>query len=149
MEDLFVDFTVSILALNKLVQKIKTYEIEKFGLKPVHVMCGYYLYKNPQGLTAKELVDLTLEDKAAISRALKIMQESDCVKYDCNSRNAVITLTDKGREMASYICERADKAVAAGSVDFSENERIFFYKSLGTIVVNLKKYYKDLIKNND
>ena len=149
MEDLFVDFTVSILALNKLVQKIKTYEIEKFGLKPVHVMCGYYLYKNPQGLTAKELVDLTLEDKAAISRALKIMQESGCVKYDCNSRNAVVTLTDKGKEMASYICERADKAVMAGSVDFSEDERNFFYKSLGTIVVNLKKYYKDLIKNND
>lgn len=149
MEDLFVDFTGSILALNKLVQKIKTYEIEKFGLKPIHVMCIYYLNKNPQGLTAKELVELTLEDKAAISRALKIMQDDGCVKYDSKGRNAVIVLTDKGREIASTICNRADKAVMAGSVDFTEDERNFFYKSLGTIVENLKSYYKDLVKNND
>ena len=149
MEDLFVDFTVSILTLNKLVQKIKTYEIEKLGLKPVHVMCGYYLDKNPQGLTAKELVELTLEDKAAISRAVKIMQENGFVQYDSNSRNAVIKLTDKGKEIASHICKRADEAVSAGSIKFTEEERIFFYKSLGAIVDNLKNYYKDLVKNND
>ncbi|MDE7164337.1 MAG: MarR family winged helix-turn-helix transcriptional regulator [Clostridiales bacterium] len=149
MEDLFVDFTVSILALNKLVQKIKTFEIEKFGLKPIHVMCLYYLYKNPQGLTAKALVELTLEDKAAISRALKIMQDNGYAEYDANGRNAVIVLTDRGKEIASDISERADKAVAAGSVDFTADERIFFYKSLGTIVENLKTYYKDLVKNND
>ena len=149
MEDLFVDFTVSILTLNKLVQKIKTYEIEKLGLKPVHVMCGYYLNKNPQGLTAKELVELTLEDKAAISRAVKIMQENGFVQYDSNSRNAVIKLTDKGKEIASHICKRADEAVSAGSIQFTEEERNFFYKSLGAIVDNLKNYYKDLVKNND
>ena len=149
MEDLFIDFTFSILALNKLVQKIKTFEIEKVGLKPIHVMCGYYLDKNPQGLTAKELVELTLEDKAAISRALKIMQENGFVKYDCNSRNAVVTLTDKGKEITSHICSRADKAVEAGSIDFTAEERIFFYKSLGAIVDNLRNYYKELVKNND
>lgn len=148
MEDLFVDFTVSILTLNKFVQKIKAFEIEKLGLKPVHVMCVYHLNRNPQGITAKELVELTLEDKAAISRALKIMQENGFVKYDCNSRNAVVTLTDKGKEISSYICERADKAVKAGSIDFTSDERLFFYKSLGAIVDNLKNYYKELIKND-
>ncbi|MDE7256450.1 MAG: MarR family winged helix-turn-helix transcriptional regulator [Clostridia bacterium] len=149
MEDLFVDFTSSILTLNKIIQKIKTFEIEKLGLKPVHVMCGYYLNKNPQGLTAKELVDLTLEDKAAISRALKIMQKNGYVQYDFNSRNALIKLTDKGKEIALYISEKADKAVMAGSVDFTEDERIFFYNSLGAIVVHLKNYYKELVNGND
>ncbi|MDE7084993.1 MAG: MarR family winged helix-turn-helix transcriptional regulator [Clostridia bacterium] len=149
MEDLFVDFTSSILTLNKIIQKIKTFEIEKLGLKPVHVMCGYYLNKNPQGLTAKELVDLTLEDKAAISRALKIMQKNGYVQYDFNSRNALIKLTDKGKEIALYISEKADKAVMAGSVDFTKDERIFFYNSLGAIVVHLKNYYKELVNGND
>ena len=148
MEDLFVDFTVSVLALNKLVQKIKTFEIEKFGLKPMPVMFIYYLNKNPRGLTAKELCELTLEDKAAISRALKIMQDDGYVKYDAKARNAVIVLTDKGREIASTISNRADKAVTAGSIDFTEDERNFFYKSLGTIVANLKSYYKGLVKSN-
>lgn len=148
MENLFVDFTYSILRLNRLVQKIKAFEIEKFGLKPIHVMCLYYLSKNPQGLTAKELVDLTLEDKAAISRALKIMQESGYAMCDSNGRNAVIVLTDKGKEIAESVCDSADKAVMAGSVDFTDEERLFFYKSLGTIVENLKSYYKGLVKNN-
>ncbi|MDE6690732.1 MAG: MarR family transcriptional regulator, partial [Clostridia bacterium] len=143
----FVDFTMSVLQLNKLVQKIKAYEIEKFGLKPVHVMCGYYLYNHPQGLTAKELGEMSLEDKAAISRALKTMQESGYVSYDANGRNAKIVLTDEGRKLAEHINERATAAVAAGSVDFSDEERIFFYKSLETIVDKLRNYYKDLIKD--
>lgn len=149
MEDLFVDFTVSILKLNKLMQKIKTFEMEKLGLKPIHVMCCYYLNKNPQGLTAKELGELTLEDKAAISRALKIMQNNGYVQYSSNVRNAVIVLTDKGKEIAANICGKADKAVMAGSVDFTADERNFFYKSLDAIVDNINNYYKDLVKNND
>lgn len=145
----FVDFTMSVLQLNKLVQKIKAYEIEKVGLKPVHVMCGYYLYNNPQGLTAKELGEMTLEDKAAISRALKTMQESGYVSYDANGRNAKVVLTDEGKKLAGYINERANNAVEAGSVDFTDEQRVFFYKSLGAIVDKLRNYYKDLVKNND
>ena len=148
MEDLFVDFTLSILRLNKLVQKIKTYEIEKYGLKPIHVMCSYYLNKNPQGLTAKELSELTLEDKAAISRALKMMQEKGYVIYDANRRYSTIKLTEEGKQFTSNICACAQRAVAAGSVDFTEEERIFFYRSLDVINENLRAYYKELIKNN-
>ena len=142
-----MDFTLSILRLNKLVQKIKTYEIEKFGLKPIHVMCGYYLNKHPQGLTAKELSELTLEDKAAISRALKMMWERGYVDYDANRRNATIKLTEEGKQFTNVICARAERAVAAGSMDFTEEERIFFYKSLDAINENLGAYYKQLIKN--
>ncbi len=149
MEDLFVDFTVTVLKLNKLVQKIKAYEIEKYGLKPVHVMCGYYLSKNPQGLTAKELGELTLEDKAAISRAIKIMLERGYIKYAATGRKSAVMLTDAGKEIAEIICRRADKAVEAGSINFTAEERIFFYKSLDAIVEKLKNYYKDLVKNND
>lgn len=149
MEDLFVDFTLSILSLNKLVQKIKTFEIEKVGLKPIHVMCIYYLNKSERGLTAKELGELTLEDKAAISRALKIMQEKGFIQCAAKGRNSAVMLTDAGRDIAGIICRRADKAVEAGSIDFTADERIFFYKSLGAIVDNLNKYYKDLVKNND
>lgn len=149
MEDLFVDFTISILTLNKLVQKIKTVEIEKYGLKPIHVMCLYYLNKNPQGLIAKELGELTLEDKAAISRAIRMMQEKEYITYDFNSRNSLAILTSRGKEIADLICTRIEKAVEAGALNFTADERIFFYKSLVEIVEKLKNYYKDLVNNND
>ena len=75
MEKIFEHFTISILKLNKLVQKIKQYEMQEYDLKAIHVMCGYYLNEHPEGLTSSELVKLTLEDKAAISRELKYNQD--------------------------------------------------------------------------
>lgn len=146
MENIFENFTITILKLNKLVQKIKNFEMQEYGLKTIHVMCGYYLQNHPQGLTASELVSLTLEDKAAISRALKALQEKGFVKYDPNKYNSVIRLTDEGSLFASAVCRKATRAVEAGSYDFTEEERIAFYKALGTIAENLEAYYNGLIQ---
>ena len=146
MEDLFERFTVSILRLNKLVQRIKIYEIKKFGLKSIHVMCLYYLNCHPEGLTASELVKLTLEDKAAISRALATMREQGYAEYDSATHNADVRLTPKGKQLAEYIVGRAAAAVSAGSADFSAEQREFFYKSLVTISDNLEQYYNELPK---
>lgn len=146
MEDLFERFTVSILRLNKLVQRIKIYEVKKFGLKSIHVMCLYYLNCHPEGLTASELVKLTLEDKAAISRALATMREQGYAEYDSATHNADVRLTPKGKQLAEYIVGRAAAAVSAGSADFSAEQREFFYKSLVTISDNLEQYYNELSK---
>ena len=146
MEDLFERFTVSILRLNKLVQRIKIYEIKKFGLKSIHVMCLYYLNCHPEGLTASELVKLTLEDTAAISRALATMREQGYAEYDSATHNADVRLTPKGKQLAEHIVGRAAAAVSAGSADFSAEQREFFYKSLVTISDNLEQYYNELSK---
>lgn len=92
---------------------------------------------------------MALEDKAAISRALKTMQESGFVMYDPKGRNANVTLTDEGKKLGGYISERVNEAVKAVSVDFTGEEREFFYKSLASIVENLKTYYKELKADND
>lgn len=144
MEKTFEHFTVSILKLNKLVQRIKIYEMDKYGLKAVHVMCGYYLEEHPEGLTATELAKFAIEDKAAISRALLQMKERGYVNYDTKTYNAKITLTDEGRRLAGIIRERADRAVNAGSAVLSEEERIRFYQTLTSIADNLSAYYRSL-----
>ncbi len=146
MEDLFERFTLSILKLNKLVQRIKVYEMKKFGLKSVHVMCLYYMNNHREGVTAGELVKITLEDKAAISRALATMREKGYVEYDPASHNAAAKLTPEGIKLAEYIVGRASSAVNAGSADFSDEQRDFFYKSLVTISDNLENYYDNLSK---
>lgn len=147
MENRFENFTVTILKLNKLVQRIKNYEMQEYGLKTIHVMCGFYLNRHLEGLTASELCKLTLEDKAAISRALKTMQAKGLVSYDPKKYHSVIRLTEEGKAFAAEICRKAEKAVEAGSYDFSENERFLFYEALQTIAENLATYYDNLIKN--
>lgn len=147
MENIFENFTVTILKMNKLVQKIKNYEMQEYGLKTIHVMCVYYLKSHSEGLTASELTKLTLEDKAAISRALKTMHEKGFISYDPNKYNSVIRLTDEGQAFADEVCRKAEKAVEACSCDFTEEERLSFYKALNTIADNLAAYYENLVKN--
>ncbi|MBD5132828.1 MAG: winged helix-turn-helix transcriptional regulator [Clostridiales bacterium] len=147
MEKIFENFTVSILKLNKLVQKIKLYEMEEYGLKAIHVMCGYYLYEHADGLTISELSKYCLEDKAAISRAVSTMRDKDLAAYDAKTYNGKITLTDKGKDFAIAVGHKADRAVNAGSADMTEEQRVEFYKTLGTIVDNLKDYYDKLTGN--
>lgn len=149
MEDLYVKFTVSINKLNKIILKIKSLEMSKYGLQPIHASCIYYLFKNTQGLTSKELCELTLEDKAAISRAVKKLQENKVVEYSLHGRNIKIVLTKIGEKIAQEISEKIKCAVKAGSVNLTDGERDFFYNSLIEISDNLIKYYKNISNCED
>lgn len=147
MDDVFELFTMTILKMSKLVQKIKSLEIHKFDLKAVHVMCLYHLRMHPDGMTASELCRQTLDDKAAISRAIAQLRERGYVLGDAGRHNAVVTLTEKGERLAQYVTERAAQAVAAGSADLTDEERTLFYKTLLEICGNLEHYYRDLLRN--
>jgi DNA-binding MarR family transcriptional regulator len=144
MEKRFENFTIAILKLNKLIQKIKLYEMKDYDLKAIHVMCIYYLDANEGGLTASELTRLTLEDKAAISRALVLLSERGFIKYDSNTYNALVTITAEGKKIAAHIEERANAAVNAGGSDLSDEERNNFYRALNSISNNLEEYYNKL-----
>lgn len=143
--DRFENFTVSILKLNKLIHKIKLYEMEEYGLRAIHVMCVYYL--NARGsLTAGELTKLTLEDKAATSRALKTLQENGYISYDKEGYNAHISLTPAGRAVAEKIDLKSKSAVESAGGQLTDKERETLYSSLSAIIDNLEKYYDSLPK---
>jgi DNA-binding MarR family transcriptional regulator len=147
MKKRFENFTGSILRINKLVHKIKTVTVKKYGLKTIHVMCLHYLNQSPEGLSEVELVKLTLEDKAAISRAVAQLQEEGYVTFD-KGYNTTITLTPVGRAMADYIDEQAVRAVRASGMDFTDEERDHFYQSLNAIGDKLETYY-DFLETED
>ncbi|MDE7400794.1 MAG: MarR family transcriptional regulator, partial [Clostridia bacterium] len=105
--------------------------------------------KNPQGLTAKELCELTLEDKAAISRALKSLQEKGIVKYSPKGRNEIVQLTEEGEKLSAVISERINMAVKAGCANITDQERQFFYNSMLEISNNLIEYYQRLVKSEN
>ena len=147
MENRFENFTVAILKLNKLIQKIKLYEMRDYGLKAIHVMCVYYLRTRGE-LTASELSKLTLEDKAAISRALGLLKEKGFAEYGANVRNSVVRLTAEGRRLAEFIDRETAAAEAECCLDFTEEERAAFYISLNKIADNMRNYYEKLLKKD-
>ncbi len=140
MNERFENFTFLILKAGKLIQKIKNIEMKKFGLKAVHVMCIYYLNRVKDGLTHAELVKATLEDKAAISRALSTLKSKHYITYDEKKYNGLVSLTEEGKEVADVIEKRASNAVNIVGEILTEEERNRFYQSLKSLTENLFKY---------
>lgn len=147
MEKVFESFVISILKLYRMVQRIKNYEMREYGLKSIHVMCIYYLNEHEEGVTSGELMRLTHEDKAAISRAVAQLREKNYVEYDAGKYNGRVVLTEEGKKIAQSVVEKSDRAVDAGSTHFTEEERATFYGSLNEIAENLEVYYKKLTNN--
>ena len=145
MDSVFENLDISVLKIYRIVQKIKNYEMREFGLKSVHVMCIYYLSGSDRGLSSGDLMRLTLEDKAAVSRAVAQLREKGYVDYD-GTYHSPIRLTEQGREIAQAVLEKANRAVKAGSADFSAEEREKFHCSLIEISEKLKIYYQNLSK---
>ena len=99
----FEEFTTSVTKAYKCIQKIKFVETERMGLKSNYVMYMYYLGKNPEGLTAKELCKLCIGDKAAVSRVIVDLTEKGFVEpaeIDSGRKYRTrIILTPEGKEI--------------------------------------------------
>ena len=142
--DRFEAFTGSILELNRYLQKIKDMEMKPFGLRAGHVMCLYYLGKNPGGLTATELTEACREDKAAISRSVNYLVERKLIRGDFmehkRSYRTKLYLTDSGKELVETIDRRIDAAMTQGGSGLSEAQRKNFYEAMEIIIKNLAQY---------
>lgn len=142
--DRFEAFTGSILELNRYLQKIKDLEMRPYGLRANHVMCLYYLGKNPSGLTVTELTDTCKEDKAAISRCTAQLIEKRLIYRDSDETKRAyrtkLYLTDQGKEMVQTIDRRIDAALTSGSSGLTQEQRDIFYQTMNMIIENLSNY---------
>lgn len=142
MEELYNIFTMQIAKCSRYIRKIKQEEMETFDLKGPHVSCLYYLYKNDEPLTLKELCDVCDEDKAYISRAVDSLEKDGYII--CNSKTekrykCPLLLTDKGREVSKKIDKVIDQIVVEAGQGVTEENREIFYKTFKIISDNLKK----------
>ncbi len=139
----FEQFTTAISQIYKSVQKIKTNEVNSYGLKANHVMILFQLKKHEDGLTPSMLCELCDVDKAAISRAVKELigkgfirnSDSDGRKY-----RVPLILTDEGEEAALHIEQAIKHAVEVGGAGLTDRQRAEFYHSLLLIARNLEDY---------
>ena len=135
----FDAFVSGITSCYKYIQRIKSMEMTEFGLKGTHVMCLYYLRRNPAGLTAAQLCGLCAEDKAAISRTVSELRSRGYItSLSKKAYRAMLTLTAAGQELARKFDQLIEDWVTAGGDGLTDEERSDFYKALSSIAENLR-----------
>ena len=134
----FEDFVTGIAVCYKSIQRIKTLEMTEFGLKGAHMMCLFFLHRNPKGRTAAHLCQLCAEDKAAISRTLATLQERGYIVSGGKKYRAMLRLTPDGAAVADRFDALICQWVGLGGDGLSEEERAVFYRALGHIADNLR-----------
>ena len=142
MKDRYQIFTGLITKISREIRRIKTEEMMLFGLSNTHVSCMYYLYKE-NALSAKELMDICLEDKAALSRTISHLEKNGYVECESLLKkryNSALKLTTKGLEIAAQIAKKIDKILDFVGKGISETERQNMYNSLMVVSNNLDRY---------
>lgn len=140
----FEQFVISVVELNRSLQRIKEQEMKRFGLHATHTMCLYYLGQYPTGRNFKELTELTREDKASVSRTLARLEQMELIRKETPEQKRAYRvnylLTTQGQQLVEKINERIKAAVFNGGSGLSDEERDVFYHSMQRILDNLAKY---------
>lgn len=137
----FEQFCSSVSCIYRNIQKIERVEMAKYGLKGPHAQVLLTMSRYPAGVTAGELVKLCDKDKAAISRTVaELEREGMVVRADRNGNRyrAALTLTERGKEAAGHVAERAKCAVEAAGEGLTDEQRKVFYATLDLIADHLQ-----------
>ena len=131
--------------ISRNIRKIKNQEMAEYNLRSTHVSCLYYIY-TLNGATATDLCERCEEDKATISRALDYLDTNGYISREVESTKrykSPLLLTDKGKEVGKKIADKISGVLDTISVDFTEEERIAFYRSLAIISDSLESVSKN------
>ena len=141
--DRFESFILLIDAIHKSINKLKTDITPQSSIKSVHTMWLYELLRNPEGLTSTEIAAKTMIDRSLVSREITALMKEGFVKSDgCEGKrnyNSVITLTERGKEIAEIIAESALKIQNEVSRDVDKDELSVFYSVLERLYSNIKE----------
>lgn len=153
MSDRFKDFTHLIANVGRTINRIKNIEMKQFGLKGTQVNCLFYLYESDGKMTAREICIKSAEDKGAISRELKELEESGFIESENDENkkkyNCKLKLTEKGNEVAQYIEKKIDSILNYDKNFISDEELSGFYKTFNKIYDNLRNISTNYGEKND
>lgn len=133
-------FSLSVSRICQDIQKIERLRMEQLGLRGPHAQTLLALHRYPEGVTAVQLCDICLKDKASISRSIAELEEKGMV---CRVRNhgsayrARLKLTPEGIAAAEAVSRQAVEAVEQAGVGLEDSQREVFYRVLDLIAENL------------
>ena len=145
----YAHFSLSVSRIYHDIQRIERTEMEKFGLKGPHAQTLLAIQRHPEGITAVQLCELCDKDKAAVSRSVAELEEKGMVSRGQSNGTyyrAPLTLTEKGREAARAVGEKARLAVEQAGIGLEDEERQVFYRVLALISENLHTICRDGLK---
>ena len=140
MQEHFKVFTTLIASINRDIRHVKTQIMAKHNLKCPHVSTLYYLYVE-NGLTLKELCEKCNEDKGAISRSVKSLEEEGLIDLHTTQKKykQKLSLTEKGKIIGKDVANKIDIAVKKAIENLTDDDKDCVYRSLKTISQNLEK----------
>ena len=145
-------FSAAVSCMYHDIQRIERVEMAKFGLKGPQAQCLLALDQHPEGIPAVQLCEICEKDKAAVSRTVSELEQAGLV---CRSEKngsryrAKLTLTEKGKEVATTVNQRAKLAVEQAGEGLDDSQREVFYRVLALIAGNLHAICKDGLKETN
>ncbi len=136
----FEQFCSAISGIQRCIQKIERVEMAKYGLKGPHCTCMVAMSRHPEGITAARLCEICEKDKAAISRTVSELEQAGMILRndpDGKRYRSVLTLSEKGQEIAARVNELVFLAVSRASAGYDAETRQTFVRVLSLIADNL------------
>ena len=140
MEDRYGKFMMLINNINRCIKRIENDQMHKYNLRSYHISCLYNLYKH-KGTTATDLVEMTQQDKASISRSIDFLQDNEyiyCQSKTLKKDKSPILLTQKGQLVAKEIADKIDMVLKQLDQLLTDSQREEFYQNLQNIYQALK-----------
>ena len=149
MESRFEQFSSVISGIYRYIQNIEREEMIKYGYKGAYSLYLVTLKRHPEGITATQLGEYCVKDKAGVSRILNQMEEDRLIYREGDAYRARLKLTEKGLEVAEFVKERAHKAVRQVSSDLPEDKRLIMYEVLDLIYSKLEEISEQGLPEGD
>lgn len=143
-------FSASVSSLYRDIQRIERRETAKYGMKGPHAQCLLAMSRYPEGITATQICDICEKHKAAVSRTLAELEENGLVLRTARNGSryrALLTLTEKGKDAARTVNEKAQIAVELAGAGLDDAKREIFYAVLDVIAGNLHTICKEGLKD--
>jgi DNA-binding MarR family transcriptional regulator len=155
LKERFYLFVLRINGISKYINKLKFDFAPQLGIKNVHIFWLYELHTNPEGLTASELASRAMISRSLISREIENLFQNGYINIQKNTAgkrlnyNSVITLTEKGEELAQNISKKGMEVQSRVSAGISEEDLIIFYSTLEKLQNNLKQISEEWEKEGN
>ena len=143
MTSRYEQFYLVISGIYRAINRIERMEMVKHGFKGSYAHYLNVIAKH-EGATATDLEEICNIDKAAVSRSIAEMEEKGLIKregaFEDNKRHyrSKIFLTEKGKEIANIVHDKASAAVLAVGSTMDDEERKIVYDVLNRVFDELK-----------
>jgi DNA-binding MarR family transcriptional regulator len=151
-EERFELFTLLISEFEKDIQKIKAARTKALGIKNVHALWLYLLYKNPDGLSAAQIAEKSRINRSLVSREIDALADKGYVRTtEATGKrryNWKFVLTQDGIALARQIGEIALEVQTYADRDITQDELEQFYTTLQKLKANFS-YITDTIDKGE